>query len=296
MKGKIIGMPEVAEKFGVTPDKVGDVLALMGDSSDNVPGAPGIGPKTAAELITTYGDLETLLARAGEIKQPKRREAIINNADLIRLSRQLVALDEQTPLPLPLEQITPPQTDKTALLDWLQQQGFKALVTRMGGAPSMSPPASRSSAPSPASGRGEEGAAVVPSPACGGGLGRGHAAQLPFGPYACVTTLDQLKDWVARAFAAGVIAIDTETDSLTPSTTTLVGISLAVAPGAACYIPLNHRSEGLLSAGPLQQVPLAEAIAALKPLLADRSVLKIGQNMKFDWQVFAQHGVERCAL
>ena len=127
MKSKMIGEAEVAEKFGVTPDKVGDVLALMGDSSDNVPGAPGIGPKTAAELITTYGDLETLLARAGEIKQPKRREAIVNNAAIIRLSRQLVALDEQTPLPLPLDQITPPQTDKTTLHDWLLCQGFRAL-------------------------------------------------------------------------------------------------------------------------------------------------------------------------
>lgn len=295
MKGKIIGMPEVAEKFGVAPEKVGDVLALMGDSSDNVPGAPGIGPKTAAELITTYGDLETLLARAGEIKQPKRREAIINNAALIRLSRQLVALDEQAPLPLPLDQITPPQADKAALLDWLQQQGFKALVARLGGAvpvSSIPPPASLRSAPSPASGRGEEGAAAVPSPASGGGLGRGHAAQLPFGPYACVDTLDQLQDWVSRAFAAGVIAIDTETDSLTPSTTTLVGISLAVAVGEACYIPLHHRSEGLLSTGPLQQIPLAEAVAVLKPLLEDKSVLKIGQNMKFDWQVFAQHGID----
>lgn len=273
MKGKMIGPPEVAEKFGVTPDKVGDVLALMGDSSDNVPGAPGIGPKTAAELIGLYGDLETLLARAHEIKQPKRREAIVNNIEIIRLSRKLVALDEEAPLPLPLEAIAPAVIDKPLLLEWLRVQGFKALVTRLGGA---SAAAVVSAPPLPKT---ESGAPFTPQP------------QSPFGPYVCVQTVEVLKDWIARAFAAGVIAIDTETDSLTPSTTTMVGISLAVAAGDACYIPLNHVSEGLLSDGVLTQIPQTEAVALLKPLLEDPAVLKVGQNMKFDWQVFAQHGI-----
>lgn len=274
LKGKEIGLPEVADKFGVAPEKVGDVLALMGDSSDNIPGAPGIGPKTAAELITTYGDLETLLARANEIKQPKRRESIVNNTDIIRLSRKLVALDEKVPLPMPLEDVPTPHPDRVVLLEWIKAQGFRSLAAKFEGMV----PAARTYE-------------VIDDsqPAVR------NASAVPFGNYTCIQDASVLKQWIEEARAAGVVAVDTETSSLVPSTTRLVGVSLSHAPGRACYIPLGHvgENEGELALGAAapKQVPLAEAIALLKPLLEDDAVLKIGQNMKFDWQVFAQHGI-----
>ncbi len=275
IKGKEIGLPEVQDKFGVTPDKVGDVLALAGDSSDNIPGAPGIGVKTAAQLLADYGDLESLLQRAGEIKQPKRREALVQNADLIRLSRRLVALDEQAPLPLALDSLAPPAPDPARLLDWLNRQGFRSLAARVG----LSSPATATTPDASSS------TAGIPSRA----LPQAQA----FGPYACVQDLPTLQRWIARATESGIVAVDTETNSLTPSTAKLVGVSLALAPGDACYLPLGHVGEGvgLLDQDVPPQVPLADAIALLKPLLEDPAVLKVGQNIKFDAQVFAQHGI-----
>jgi DNA polymerase I len=280
LKNKEIGLTEVAEKFGVTPDKVGDVLALMGDSSDNVPGAPGIGPKTAAELITTYGDLETLLVRAGEIKQPKRRESIVNNTEIIRLSRKLVALDEQTPLPMALDELPAPHPDKSILLEFLLQQGFRSLVTKIEKDIGVS--ASQSITLKPV--------ATVTAPPTG-------AASLdaPYTDYVCVQEIAQLTPFIAAARASGVLAVDTETDSLTPSTAKLVGISLATAPGRACYIPLGHVSaasgELMLGGDVPKQLSYTEVFAQLKDILEDPAILKIGQNIKFDLQVFAQHGV-----
>jgi len=277
LKGKEIGLPEVQAKFGVTPDKVGDVLALMGDASDNVPGAPGIGPKTAAELIATYGDLETLLARAHEIKQPKRRETIVNNADIIRLSRKLVALDEHVPLPLPLDEVPLPHPDRANLLAWIKEQGFRSLAAKYEG----HMPAPRTYE-------------VLDDSLPAGAVTSGNTA-VPFGNYVCVQDAATLREWVEVCRKAGVCGVDTETNSLTPSTTTMVGVSLAYAPGKACYIPLHHvgENDGQLALGNAAppQIPLAEAVAILKPLLEDDAVLKIGQNMKFDWQVFAQHGI-----
>jgi len=291
LKNKDIGLAEVADKFGVPPDKVGDVLALMGDSSDNVPGAPGIGPKTAAELINTYGDLETLLARAHEIKQPKRRESIINNTDIIRLSRKLVALDEHAPLPLPMDELPSPHPDNSGLLGFLQHQGFRSLVSKIEKELGQTAPAlANNPAPSVSVATSEP----AEAPPALSRLSEAHLAAV-YGPYECVQDLPTLQRWVARAQAAGVIAVDTETNSLTPCTTTMVGISLAVAPGQACYIPLAHVSaaagELALAADRPPQLALADVVFTLKPLLEDPAVLKVGQNLKFDLQVFAQHGI-----
>jgi DNA polymerase-1 len=277
LKNKEIGLSEVADKFGVTPDKVGDVLALMGDSSDNVPGAPGIGPKTAAELITTYGDLETLLARAHEIKQPKRRAAIEENVEIIRLSRKLVALEPNVPLPLPLAEVTPPHPDRSELLKWVTAQGFKSLIAKFAAMPAAL-------------------AGIAPQAAAGAQAMPLAGGQMPFGKYELIQDSTALLNWLAPIRAAGIVAVDTETDSLTPSTTKLVGVSLAYAPGKACYIPLGHVGENgdglaLGNDGP-QQIATTDALAMLKPLLEDPAILKIGQNLKFDWQVFAQHGVD----
>ncbi len=280
LKNKEIGLSDVAEKFGVTPDKVGDVLALMGDSSDNVPGAPGIGPKTAAELITLFGDLEGVLTRANEIKQPKRREAIVNNIDIIRLSRKLVALDEQAPLPLPMDQLPSPHPDKSGLIAFLMQQGFRSLVTKIEKENGITASQSATLAP------------VAPAAPA---VARPTTANAPFGPYELVQDIAQLKKWVARGTEVGVLAVDTETDSLTPSTTKMVGISLATAPGQACYIPLGHVSAaaGELSLGGEvpRQLATQDVVALLKPLLEDPAILKVGQNIKFDLQVFGQHGI-----
>lgn len=272
LKGKEIGLAEVKDKFGVAPDKVGDVLALMGDSSDNIPGAPGIGPKTAAELINTYGDLETLLQRAGEIKQPKRRESIVSNIDIIRLSRRLVALDEHVPLPLPLDEVPLPHPDRAALLEWIKAQGFKSLAAKYEG--------------------------LVPAARTYEVLDDSQPVSVSgsdFGNYTCIQDTSILQQWVDAARAAGVVAVDTETNSLVPSTTKLVGVSLSYSVGKACYIPLGHVSENegelALGAAAPKQIATAEAIAILKPLLEDDAVLKIGQNIKFDWQVFAQHSI-----
>ena len=277
MKSVRIGPPEVAEKFGVAPDKVVDVQALCGDSVDNVPGAPGIGIKTASLLINEYGDLDTLLARAGEIKQDKRRQTLIDFADQIRLSRQLVTLDQNAPLPSPIEALVVTEPDHPTLAKFLEAMEFRTLARRV------------------ADGSGQPAAASASSAA--------KAADAePQGPidttgYGCVQDLETLQAWIDKARAAGVVAFDTETDALSSSSANLVGASLAIAPGEACYIPLGHEVEqagGLELEAPtaLKQIPLAEAIAALKPLLEDPSVLKVGQNAKYDLGVLSRYGIE----
>ncbi|MEY4857837.1 MAG: hypothetical protein RLZZ235_4, partial [Pseudomonadota bacterium] len=206
MKQKPLRAPEVMEKFGVTPDKVVEVQALAGDATDNVPGVPGIGIKTAAQLITEYGDLETLLARAGEIKQPKRREALMQNAEMARISRRLVALDDNAPLPLEIAALEAKAPGDGKLEAFLRAQGFRSILARMGfgeanGAPHRA--ASRASAP-------EAPAAEAPNVAAA------------FGPYDCVTDEADLARWVALAREAGVVAVDTETDSLDARRATMV--------------------------------------------------------------------------
>ncbi len=241
MKNVRIGLPEVFEKFGVTPDKVVDVQALCGDSVDNVPGAPGIGIKTASALINEYGDLDTLLARACEIKQDKRRQTLIDFADQIRLSRELVQLDCDTPLPQPIDELAVAEPDAEVLGDFLERMEFRTLARRVtearnGGAPAPAPKRPEAEAPKP----------------------------IDTSLYACVRDLATLDAWIARAREAGVVAFDTETDGPSSATSDLCGVSLAVAPGEACYIPLGHSAaEGLAleTLADLDQIPLAAALA-----------------------------------
>jgi len=274
MKNKDIGREQVIEKFGVPPELVGDALALIGDSSDNIPGVPGIGPKTAAELIHSFGSLEAVLERASEIKQNKRRESIEANAQQARLSRRLVALKEDCEEIPPLSEFIHRPLPVDKLVDFLQQQGFKSLVTRM--------QAKQPQASSPRTPESPD------SDAPDSSLHRNDVV------YTLVTTEKDLAEWVAKARAAGQVAFDVETDGLDARSATLAGFSLCVEPGAACYVPLNHTTlqatqSDLFGGGeggkPVRlpdQLEEAKALALLKPLLEDASILKIGQNIKFD--------------
>ncbi len=283
MKNLRIGIDQVAEKFGVTPDKVVDVQALCGDSVDNVPGAPGIGIKTASALINEYGDLDTLLSRAHEVKQDKRRQTLIDFADQIRLSRQLVQLDCDTPLPAPLEELVVDDPDPAVLSAFLELMEFRTLARRVGDgkAGNAGPGITVAATPAP-----ETKAPAAPS----------HAA-IDTNAYECVRDLDALDAWIARAYAAGTVAFDTETDALSATSANLCGLSLAVAPGQACYIPVGHENEGegglqLDAPADLTQIPVDEVMARLKPLLEDPSILKVAQNAKYDLAVLARYGVD----
>jgi DNA polymerase-1 len=314
MKGKTIGRDEVIEKFGVPPEKVVDVQALAGDSVDNIPGVPGIGIKTAAQLIETYGDLETLLQRAEEIKQPKRREALIANAELARISMQLVTLDRDVPLDEPIDRLGVRPVLGEQLISFLKAMEFTTLTGRVAAATGVESGAVEADGALIARGR-ETGAAAAPAlgpdgtpePAIediGGltpaGLAAARASAvkaIPFdhSHYETITSEERLWAWIARATELGVVAVDTETTSLDPMQAELVGVSLAVAPNEACYIPLAHRGEGdgLFTEGLLPgQLEIRTALALLKPLLEDRSVLKVAQNLKYDWLVLARHGID----
>jgi DNA polymerase I len=263
LKKKPIGPAEVMEKFGVTPDKVIEVQALIGDSTDNVPGVPGIGPKGAAALIGEFGDLESVLAAAPSMKPSKRRDSLIENADKARISRELVTLRADAPMPLPLEKLTVKALDKARLAAWLTEQGFRSTLSRLGlnGAA----PAGAARAPS----------VEAPKPP--------PVAEAPFGGYDTVSTAAALRVWADAARAAGCFALDTETDGLDAMRASLVGLSLATAEGHACYVPLRH--DGLA-----EQVPLPDAIEILGPLFADPCVLKVLQNAKFDMMVLGRAG------
>ncbi|OYU68692.1 MAG: DNA polymerase I [Alphaproteobacteria bacterium PA2] len=282
MKNVKIGPEQVFEKFGVAPDKVVEVQALCGDSADNVPGAPGIGVKTAALLINEYGDLETLLARASEIKQDKRRETLINFADQIRLSRQLVQLDLDTPLPAALDELIVADPDPVVLGDFLNEMELRSLSRRVAGGGTPSPIAHTIAG---AHG-GKSTTEAQPTP---------DQVPIDTSAYACVRDLEALDTWIARAKAAGIIAFDTETDALSSANAGLCGVSLAVGPSQACYIPLGHEPEGGLAfdaPADLTQIPIADAMARLKPLLEDPSVLKVAQNAKYDLAVLSRYGIE----
>jgi DNA polymerase I len=309
MKERPLGADAVLEKFGVPPDKVVDVQALAGDSVDNVPGAPGIGIKTAAQLITEYGSLEALLDRAREIKQPKRRETLIENRAQIEISKRLVTLMDTVPVEAPLDSFAVREPDPETLLAFLRDMGFRSLTTRVQTSLSREGFIADKAAPGPTAGAGAAAAAS-----------RTGAAPLPAGAqatlepvdharYRTLTQLDDLKAYVAQAFAAGVVAVDTETDRLDSVAGQLVGVSLALGPNDAVYVPLGHVGAGgaadaaqpatdlfaapaePVPAGP-QQIALADAIAVLKPLLEDTSVLKVGQNLKYDLSVLARHGIQ----
>ena len=301
MKNKAIGEAEVLEKFGVPPSKVVDVQALAGDSIDNVPGVPGIGVKTAAELIREHGDLETLLARAASIKQKMRRERLIEFADQARLSRRLVELDRHVPLePLDLAAVDDP--DPNALLEFLRSMEFNSLTKRISETFGVEPPApGEINAPAPA--------VAAPRFSLGDGKSvsrHGPSAEarrvvdwlkpLPFNhaSYVQVTDLQTLEDWIAAATEQGFVAFDTETTSLDAVAAKLCGVSLALEPNRACYVPLAHRpGDGLdfTGAGEIAQLPIENALPRLKALLEDDSVLKIGQNIKYDLVVMRRYGI-----
>ena len=240
------------------------------------PGAPGIGIKTAALLINEYGDLDTLLARAGEIKQDKRRQTLIDFADQIRLSRQLVQLDCDTPLPSPIDDLKVADPTAEVLAAFLEEMGLHTLGRRVasGGGGTRAPAAPATAAPRPVTAT-DHGPVDVTK-------------------YVCVRDIETLDAWIAKAHRAGVIAFDTETDSLSSANAGLCGVSLAVAPGEACYIPVGHEHEGGLAfdaPADLTQITHDEVIARLKPLLEDPSVLKVAQNAKYDIAVLSRQGI-----
>jgi DNA polymerase-1 len=351
MKDKKIGVAEVIEKFGVPPEKVIEVQSLIGDSTDNVPGVPGIGVKTAAQLIGEYGDLETLLSRAGEIKQEKRRQTLIDNRELARISKRLVTLDQHVALDVPVEDLAVHEPDYRKLVSFLKAMEFTTLTRRVAeaadidvsqveadaklisGAPPLPPvrpeDGAALSSPPPLRGRstaegGREGGSVAtdlfgspPSPTLSRKAGGGAAEQAVYTPislaearlaklkalpfdrskYEIVRDLARLKAWIVRAIDVGQVAIDTQTSSLDPMQATLCGFSLAITPNEACYVPVAHRNtsegEGLFDAGLVpHQISENDAIDAMRPLFEDTGVLKIGHNLKFDWQIFAQRGID----
>ena len=272
MNDRRLGREYVEEKFGVPPDKLGDVLALMGDSVDNVPGVPGIGPKTAALLIQEYGSLEEVLAHAEEIKKPKLRQNLIDHADAARLSRELVRLVCDSPLPEPLDSLEMKGIPDAPLREFLEEQGFKALLSRLNGTSQVRAPSETPSAMPVQS-------EVRPEP------------KIDRSAYETVTRLEVLDRWIAEARKNGLVALDTETDGYDCVTAKLVGISLATECGKACYVPLEHGGHDLLSERP-EQIPAETALARLKPLLEDPAILKVGHNFKFDWIVFDRRGIK----
>ena len=283
MKNLRIDVPEVIEKFGVPPEKVGDVLALMGDSVDNVPGIRGIGPKTASKLIVEHGDLESVLAAAPAMKAGKLRDSLMEQVDMARLSRVLVALKEDAPLPLALEAFALGAIPPEPLSAFLTKHGFTSLLRRLDagrGSPE------RKTQLNPAK-------AVTAAAASVAGADHPRRPEMPAidrNGYACVQTLDALDLWIARGFSARKLAFDTETTGLDAMQVDLVGISLATAPNQACYIPLGHGGTDMFAEKP-EQIDRTAALARLKPLLESDAVLKIGQNAKYDLNVLARYGV-----
>ena len=337
MKDKQIGIPDVIEKWGVPPEKMIDLQSLTGDSTDNVPGVPGIGPKTAAQLLEEFGDLDTLLSRAGEIKQVKRRENIVANADLVRLSRQLVTLKTDVPVDMPLDALVLEQQDGPKLIGFLKTMEFTTLTRRVAeacgcDASAIDPapvtvewgPAAHGpdlDAAAPASGEAPVVAAdagktasapsaVVsgePTPAdlAAARAAAFHGRKIDTTGYQTIRDLDTLNAWIDAARETGLVAFDTETTSIDPMLAELVGFSLAIADNGqqsgstdirAAYIPLAHKtgrddlfSDGLKLAD--GQIPMAQALEALKGLLEDPSILKVAQNLKYDYLLMKRYGI-----
>ena len=277
MKNREIGPEQVMEKFGVGPDRVIEVQALAGDASDNVPGVPGIGLKTAALLVNEYGDMEGVLAHAGEIKQPKRRQSLIDHAEGARISKELVTLKTDVPIDVPLSDFAIKQPDGVELLAFLAAQDFKKLTERV------------------KSRYGFE-TAGEDLPAA--------AAEDIKATYQLVQDLEALENWLSQSREKGVVAVDTETTSLDATQAELVGVSLSTGPGRACYIPLAHKApaaQGMFDLGDggseigaddgPEQVAFDQALKCLSDLFADPSVLKVGHNIKYDAQVLANYGI-----
>jgi DNA polymerase I len=327
MKDKKIGIPEVIEKFGVPPEKVIEAQALIGDSTDNVPGVPGIGPKTAAQLLQEYGDLETLLRRAGEIKQEKRRQSLIEHAEMARISKKLVTLDQHVELEVPLADLAVHEPEYTRLIAFLKQMEFATLTRRVAefaelDSGSISPattavprtdrPSASSAAPAspglpltgggmtvkPRPGANTPNAASTPLELVQARLEAAKAAKVDRARYEIVRSVEALERWVARAYDSGSIAINIETLGIDPMQAPLAGIALAVAPNEACYIPLAHNKggnggDGLFGEGlDPDQISEQAALAALKSLLEDPGILKIAQDLKHELQVFGVRGID----
>jgi len=326
MKDRQIGIPEVIEKWGVPPEKMIDLQALTGDSIDNVPGVPGIGPKTAAQLLEQFGDLDTLLARAGEIKQDKRRQSIIDNADNARVSRELVKLRNDVPVAESLDDfvLEPPNGPK--LISFLKAMEFSSLTRRVaeatgteaaeiepaevviqskeeahgpdmgaGAAPVAAEAVSGTAEAAAAAPAARENAEATPAALAEARAQAAVAHKFDHDAYVCIRDLQTLADWVAEATEAGVVAFDTETNSLDPMQAELCGFSIATRAGRAAYIPLNHKSgHGDLLGGGLveNQIPIRDALTLLRNLLENPAVLKVGQNLKYDLVVMNRYGID----
>ncbi|MGM0421878.1 MAG: DNA polymerase I [Pseudomonadota bacterium] len=274
IKYRYLNDDDVMKKFGVAPDKVIDVQSLCGDSVDNIPGVPGIGVKTAALLVNEYGDLDSLLGRADEIKQNKRRESLIEFADQARISRRLVRLEDAVDVPMAMDDLGIHDFDLDKLLSFLTAQGFNSTVSRL---------SQKFNIPDIETPENEE------DPG-----------------YELVQDENALEGWIERAYETGIVAIDTETTSLCPAKAKLCGISLSVQARGGCYIPVGHVDPNGYSDGfdfdneaqdsadqvPLAQLPLDRVMTMLKPLLEDPGVMKIGQNIKYDLQMFYPHDIE----
>ena len=279
MKSERLGPQAVVDKFGVMPDRLGEVLGLMGDSADNVPGVPGIGPKTAAKLIQEFGSVEAVLAAAPGMKQSKMRDNLVEFAEQARLSRVLVTLKEDAALPQSLDSLLLQEIPEPPLRAFLEHHGFASLLKKLGGE---------------GSGRADHQTMKLINQEARGAppVEAAKPESVPFelDGYETVQTVEALDGWIAEARAAGVIAVDTETDALDSMQAGLVGVSLATAPNRACYIPLAHGS-GDMFAENVTQIPMADAIARLKDLLEDPSVLKVGHNIKYDLNVLERSGI-----
>ena len=317
MKDKQIAIPEVIEKWGVPPEKMIDLQSLTGDSTDNIPGIPGIGPKTAALLLEEYGDLDTLLARAGEIKQNKRRENIIAYADQTKIARQLVTLRTDVPVEVDLDAFVLEPQNGPKLISFLKAMEFTTLVRRVAeatdtdasavepchvetewGADARGPDLDLGTAPEVT---GTDN--IEPAAAVAGGkasdlvtwrTSQALAQKIDTSSYTCIRDLKLLESWLDEALEKGVMSFDTETNSLDPMQADLIGFSIALESGKVGYVPLEHKSgqDDLLGGGFVEgQIPFDAAIKALKVVLEDKSVLKIAQNMKYDWLIMRRYGV-----
>ena len=280
MKNKRIDSDGVFEKFGVKPDRVIDVQSLAGDSVDNVPGAPGIGVKTAALLINEYGDLESLLERASEIKQPKRKDTLINFAEQIRISRDLVTLKVDADIEISLEELEVKEPDSTELLKFLNEMEFRTLTNRIAAKLGVDAPVNEQKID-----QGSEGSLI-----------NTNIMSFDSVDYSCVQELGTLQNWISKINERGWVAVDTETTGLDDMVAELVGICLCVEVGEACYIPLNHKSgdDDLFGGNKLapNQLPLQKVLELLKPIFEDPAIIKIGQNIKYDMKILSRYNVD----
>ncbi len=288
MKNRIIDRNQVLEKFGVPPESVIDVQALSGDSVDNIPGAPGIGPKTAAQLISEYGTVDSLLERADEIRQPKRRQSIKDNIENIRISKKLVTLQTNCPLPIPLEELEIRNLDPKIVIGFAQKMEFRTLSRRL-----MEKLPDEISKSLFEELKENELSSLTPA-----NSEMNKLLKTPFSAYSSVTSINELKNWIEKIKERGYFALDTETTSLNELKADLIGISLAVSPGEACYIPIGHldndpTEETLFSAKILNPSQLSKdtVLTMLQPILESDTILKVGQNIKYDIKILSKEGI-----